>query len=86
MRRLCVVLISMAAVGAIAAPSAVAVPPPCSPPAGLTWHSCLGAAHKAIPGTNNFVTVTKASAELVVRMSSCPVDLPSRRVVVRTEN
>ena len=85
MRRSCVVLISMAAVGAIAAPSAVAVPPPCSPPAGLTWHSCLGAAHKAIPGTNNFVTVTKASAELVVRMSSCPADVPSRRVVVRTE-
>lgn len=86
MRRTCVVLISMAAVGAIAAPAASAAPPPCSPPAGLTWHSCLGAAHRAVPGTHNFVQVTKASAELVIRMSACPVDLPSRRVVIRTDH
>ena len=38
------------------------------------------------PGTHNFVQVTKASAELVMRMSACPVDLPSRRVVIRTDN
>ena len=85
MRRTFVVPIAIAAVGAIAAPSASAVPPPCSAPTGLTWHSCLSAANRAVVGTNNFVQVTKATAEMVVRMSACPADLPSRRVVVRTE-
>jgi hypothetical protein len=85
MRRSLVVLIAIAAVGAIAAPTASAVPPPCKPPAGLTWHSCLAAAHREVTGTHNFVQVTKATAELVVRMTACPADVPSRRVVVRTE-
>jgi hypothetical protein len=83
MRRPFVVLIAIAAVGAIAAPSASAGPG-CSTPSELTWHSCLTAGHRAVLHTDN-VRLTRATAVLVVRMSACPADVPSRRVVIRTD-
>jgi hypothetical protein len=83
MRRPFVVLIAIAAVGAIAAPPASAAPG-CSTPSGLTWHSCLNAGHRKVLNTDN-VRLTKATAVLVVRMTACPADVPSRRVVIRTE-
>src|SRR4051794_19387664 len=83
MRRSIIVLTAIALVGAIA-PTASAASH-CAPPGGLTWHSCLSAGHRAITGTHN-VRLTKATATLVVRMSACPADLPSRRVVIRTDN
>jgi hypothetical protein len=83
MRRSLVVLTAIAAAGAIAPPAASAAPG-CSAPSGLTWHSCLSAGHRKVLQTDN-VRLTKATAVLVVRMSACPVDLPSRRVVIRTD-
>jgi hypothetical protein len=83
MRRPFVVLIAIAAVGAIAAPSASAAPA-CSTPSELTWHSCLTAGHRKVLHTDN-VRLTRATAVLVVRMSACPADVPSRRVVIRTD-
>jgi hypothetical protein len=83
MRRSIIVLTAIAIFGAIA-PAASAAPH-CSAPNALTWHSCLSAGHRAINGTHN-VRLTKATAMLVIRMSACPADVPSRRVVIRTDD
>jgi hypothetical protein len=83
MRRSLIVLTAIALFGAIA-PAASAAPH-CSAPNALTWHSCLSAGHRAINGTHN-VRLTKASAILVIRMSACPAAVPSRRVVIRTDD
>jgi hypothetical protein len=83
MRRSLIVLTAIALAGAIA-PTASAASR-CAPPSGLTWHSCLSAGHRAVTGTHN-VRLTRATATLVVRMTACPVDVPSRRVVIRTDN
>jgi hypothetical protein len=83
MRRSIIVLTAIALVGAIA-PAASAAPR-CSAPSALTWHSCLSAGHRAINGTHN-VRLTKATATLVQRMTACPADVPSRRVVIRTDD
>jgi hypothetical protein len=84
MRRSLIVLTAIAVAGAIAAPAASAAPA-CSAPSQLTWHSCLSAGHRPITGTHN-VRLTKATAIVVVRMATCPADLPSRRVVIRTDD
>jgi hypothetical protein len=83
MRRPIVVLTAIALAGAIA-PAASAAPR-CAAPSAPTWHSCLSAGHRAITGTHN-VRLTKATATLVFRMSACPADVPSRRVVIRTDD
>jgi hypothetical protein len=83
MRRSIIVLTAIAFAGAIA-PAASAAPR-CSAPGAPTWHSCLSAGHRAITGTHN-VRLTKATAILVIRMAACPADLPSRRVVIRTDD
>jgi hypothetical protein len=83
MRRSIIVLTAIALAGAIA-PAASAAPH-CSAPNVLTWHSCLSAGHRAITGTHN-VRLTKATAMLVQRMTACPADVPSRRVVIRTDD
>jgi hypothetical protein len=83
MRRSIIVLTAIAVAGAIA-PAASAAPS-CAAPGGLTWHSCLKASHRPITGTHN-VRLTKATALLVIRMSACPADVPSRRVVIRTDD
>jgi hypothetical protein len=84
MRRSLIVLTAIAVTGAIAAPAASAAPA-CSAPSQLTWHSCLSAGHRAIEGTHK-VVLTKATAIMVVRMAACPADLPTRRLVIRTES
>ncbi len=83
MRRSIIVLTAIAVAGAIA-PTASAASH-CAAPSGLTWHSCLSAGHRAVTGTHN-VRLTKATATLVLRMSACPADVPSRRVVIRTDD
>jgi hypothetical protein len=83
MRRSIIVLTAIALAGAIA-PTASAASR-CAPPSGLTWHSCLSAGHRAVTGTDN-IRLTKATATLVVRMTACPADVPSRRVVIRTDD
>jgi hypothetical protein len=83
MRRSLIVLTAIALAGAIA-PAASAAPH-CSAPSAPTWHSCLSAGHRAITGTHD-VRLTKATAVLVVRMTACPADVPSRRVVIRTDD
>jgi hypothetical protein len=83
MRRPIIVLTAIAVAGAIA--PAASAGPRCTAPSGLTWHSCLSAGHRAITGTHN-VRLTKATAAIVIRMTACPADVPSRRVVIRTDD
>jgi hypothetical protein len=83
MRRSIIVLTAIAVAGAIAPTASAAAR--CAAPSGLTWHSCLTAGHRAITGTHN-VRLTKSTATIVVRMTACPTDLATRRVVIRTDD
>jgi hypothetical protein len=84
MRRSLLIISAIGVAGAVLAPGASAAPR-CAPPNSLTWHSCLSAAHRAVLHTPN-VRLTRATAVLVQRVASCPQNVASRRVAIRTQD